>query len=138
MTLYELSQYFRLHEQLRRDERTLESLYERAKPGAQALTGMPHTSNVHDKVGDLAVEIASLREEITQLRAEAERAESAVDAYIATIGDEHIRIIFRLRFIRCLTWNEVAGTIGGNTEDSVKKACYRYLEKNVLACPDEM
>lgn len=42
----------------------------------------------------------------------------------------YIRTILRLRFVRCLTWKEVARTIGGrNTSDGVRMTVYRYLGK---------
>ena len=48
---------------------------------------------------------------------------------VDTIPDIQTRLIFRLRFLRCMTWDEVADTIGGrNTVSGVKKTCYRYLD----------
>ena len=51
-----------------------------------------------------------------------------VEIFIASIKDSHIRRIVNLRVIDNLSWNEVARRIGGNTEDSVKKAFYRFME----------
>ena len=51
-----------------------------------------------------------------------------VETFIASIKDSHIRRIVNLRVIDNLSWNEVARRIGGNTEDSVKKAFYRFME----------
>ena len=51
-----------------------------------------------------------------------------VEIFIASIKDSHIRRIVNLRVIDGLSWNEVARKIGGNTEDSVKKAFYRFME----------
>lgn len=108
MTLQELSQHFRLREQLARDKEMLESLEDAALPKAQTLTGMPHAPGVSDKVGDLAAEIA--------------QEEATVMAYINTIEDYHTRMVFRLRFLRGLAWKEVAAVIGGrNTEPFPKK-----------------
>lgn len=130
MTLQELSQYFKLRERLARDEEMLESLRAAACPGAQVLTGMPHASGVKDKVGDLAVEIADMEERIRFLKAEIKREENKVTAFIASIENDQTRLIFRLRFVRCLTWGEVAAVIGGrNTEEGVKSTCYRYLSQ---------
>lgn len=130
MTLQELSQYFKLRERLARDEEMLESLRAAACPGAQVLTGMPHASGVKDKVGDLAVEIADMEERIRFLKAEIKREENKVTAFIASIENDQTRLIFRLRFVRCLTWGEVAAVIGGrNTEEGVKSICYRYLSQ---------
>lgn len=129
MTLQELSQYFKLRERLARDEEILESLEATACPGAQVLTGMPHTPGVKDKVGDLAVEIADMKERIRFLEEEIAREGVKVSAFIAGIENDQTRMIFRLRFLRCLTWGEVAAVIGGrNTEAAVKNVCYRYLE----------
>lgn len=128
MTLTELSRHFKLRMRLERNEEMLEFLQAAACPGAQNLDGMPHASGLRDRVGDLATEIADLKGRIRYLRNEIAREKRAVIAFIRTIDDEQLRIIFRLRFIRCLTWGEVAGVIGGrNTEEGVKAACYRYL-----------
>lgn len=89
---------------------------------------MPHAPGVRDKVGDLAAEIADMTERIRYLKEEIGRAEAAVTEFVESIENDQTRMIFRLRFLRCLTWGEVAAVIGGrNTEDGVKSACYRYL-----------
>ena len=89
----------------------LQSLRDAACPGAAALTGMPHTPGIKDKVGDLAAE-----------------SEGQIMPFIQGIDDDQTRLIFRLRFLRGLAWKEVAAVIGGrNSEDSVKMVCYRYL-----------
>lgn len=51
-----------------------------------------------------------------------------VEEFIAGIKDSHIRRIINLRVIDGLSWGEVAAKIGGNTEDSVKKAFYRFMD----------
>ncbi len=54
-----------------------------------------------------------------------------LNRYIQTVDDSLIRQILELRFINGLSWNKVADNIGGyNSEDSVKKMCYRYLKAN--------
>lgn len=129
MTLQDLSRYYKLRERLSLDEEILSSFEAKAQPGAQVLTGMPHAPGVSDKVGDLAVEIADLKDQIAKLRVEIEAEEQKVTAFISAIENDQTRMIFRLRFLRCLTWGEVAGVIGGrNTEAGVKNICYRYLE----------
>ena len=52
-----------------------------------------------------------------------------VEEFIARVDDSRMRRIITLRFIDNLSWNKVADRIGGNnTEDSVKKAFYRFME----------
>ena len=129
MTLQELSKYYKLHERLERNREMLSSLYAAAGPGAQIITGMPHAPGVRDKVGNLIVEIEDVEEEIKRLEVEMDQVEQEISSYIKTIPDIQTRLIFRLRFLRCMTWDEVATTIGGrNTVNGVKKTCYRYLD----------
>lgn len=53
-----------------------------------------------------------------------------VEEFIASVDDSRMRRIITLRFIDNLSWNKVANHIGGgNTEDSVKKSFYRFMEK---------
>lgn len=53
-----------------------------------------------------------------------------VEKFIASVSDSRIRRIINLRFLEDMSWNQVAGRIGGgNTEDSVRKAYKRYVEK---------
>lgn len=93
ITLQELSQYFKLRERLSRDEEMLESLEAAACPGIQVLNGMPHTKEFKDKVGDLAVEIADMKERIRFLKKELAREEGLVTEFISTIKNDQIRMI---------------------------------------------
>ncbi len=138
MSLKELSRYYRLHMRLERNQEILRSLENAAHPVAQSLTGMPHAVGVTDKVGDLAVEIADLKNRIRALQAELDREETKLNRFISTIENDQTRTIFRLRFLRCLTWGEVAAVIGGrNTEKGVKNICYRYLKSCSAVGRDE-
>lgn len=128
MTLRELSKYYKLHERLERNREMLTSLYAAAGPGAQVITGMPHAVGVSDGVVGLVIEIADLEKRIGGLEAECAQEKKKLEKYISAIKDDQTRMIFRLRFIHCMTWLEVADTIGGrNTAGGVKKICYRYL-----------
>ena len=54
----------------------------------------------------------------------------AVEEFIGGIDDVLIQQIFILRFVEGYKWFRVAMEIGGgNTEDSVRMACKRYLEE---------
>ena len=113
MTLQDLSQHYDLRRKLKKDEGILAALREAAYPKSPVLSDMPHAPGV--------------REEIA-------RQEQEVEAFISSIEDEYTALLFRLRFLRCLTWGEVAGVVGGsNTEDGVKSTCYRYLASQEIA-----
>lgn len=48
--------------------------------------------------------------------------------YIADVPDSLTRMGLELRFVNGLTWPQTAASMGGgNTEESVKKMCYRYI-----------
>lgn len=107
----------------------LNSLREKAYPGAAALTGMPHTPGVKDKVGDLAVEIVDMDARIALLEAEVQESAEKLIPWMQSIDDDQTRLIIRLRFLHGLPWKEVADVIGGrNSGESVKMMCYRYLD----------
>ena len=129
LTMRELTQHYELKKRLEDEEKMLMLLEAAAYP-KPALDGMPRAPGLGAEVGDLAADIADIRDHICSLRGEVERDEERVADFIDTIEAAYIRTILRLRFIRCLTWKEVARTIGGrNTSDGVRMACYRYLNK---------
>lgn len=67
---------------------------------------------------------------LTSLEMELLETLNNVEEFIASVKDSRMRRIITLRFINSLSWNEVASRIGGgNTEDSIKKAFYRFMEK---------
>lgn len=128
MTLEELNQHLALRQQLQRDREILASLEARAVPGAQVLTGMPHAPGVVAKTEIFAVEIADFKSKIEALEKEIAEEQKGIETWIAGISPDWVRLIFRLRFIHGLPWKEVADVMGGgNTPESVKMSCYRYL-----------
>ena len=83
-----------------------------------------------DKVSEIAVKTAETQRKIEQKLLELEKAKNEVTGYILSIDDCQTRLIFKLRCLNLLSWNAVADQVGGmNSEDSVKKRFYRYLEK---------
>lgn len=54
-----------------------------------------------------------------------------IERFLNTVTDSYIRRIITFRYIDHMSWNRVADKVGGgNTEDSVRKALDRYLEKS--------
>ena len=131
MTLEELNSHYDKRRQKAEAEELLAALRLEAEPGAARLTGMPHTPGVKDKVGDLGAEIADTLTYIEALEAEIEQQESEIAAFISEIKDIRTRTIFRLRFLRGLTWKEVSRVCGRfTTEKSVSDLCYKYLKSS--------
>lgn len=88
--------------------------------------------------GESAVErIVFKREKLAEPRAERPKLDRAqLEAQAASIGEDYInaiedplvRVFFRLRFLRGLSWKEVAAAAGGGkTWPTVRDACLRYL-----------
>ena len=120
-----------MQKELQRARETLAVLEAKAAPGAQVLTGMPHAPGVSDKVGTLAVELADASAEVDRLAAAVAEDEKDIAEYIDTIKDIQTRTVFRLHFIRTLTWTEVAEIFGGySTENTMRQLCYRQLKKD--------
>lgn len=125
MTLQELSEHYQLRAQLEKDEDILYNLRMAAIPSAHPLDGMPRAPGVSDKVGALAIAIVDMEERISYLKEQIAQQEGKISAWISTIENDQTRQIFRMRFIGCLTWAEVAQVIGGrNTENGVKMIRY--------------
>ena len=135
MTLQELNEYARLRRDLNRAENLKASLKESAEPGAQAFTGQPHAPGYRNKLGEVMPKILDdlpfIETQIRSLREELLCRERIIDKFIAAIPDLQTRHIFKLRFCGGFTWTWIANVIGGgNTADSVKKRCYRYLDSH--------
>ena len=135
MTLEQLNAHLALVSDLHIAEDVLRGYWNAAHPGGQTLTGMPHTSGIKDKVGDLAAEIADIETDIEDLKEAIAESEAQVMTFIRGVKDIQARSILRLRFCRGLTWKEVAQVLGGgNTEASVKMSAYRQLETRDDEC----
>ena len=133
MTLEELNEYFRLLGRLNKARELLASLEASAAPRSPHLDGMPHVPGYSDRIGSLAAEIADMRERVSELEDEARWEGIEVARFTDGIPDYQAQLIFRLRFLRGLSWGEVAAVIGGgNTENSVKCICYRFFRREKL------
>lgn len=129
MTLRELSQLYHLRREVYKEKKRLVELRARAENMGVQLSGMPHSIDVSDKVGEMATLLAYqervIQEKIT--RCEIERI--LLEEYIAAVPDSLTRRIMTERFVNGKTWRKVADSVGG-TEDSAKKTCYRYINSH--------
>lgn len=68
---------------------------------------------------------------LLSLKAEIDETLNSVYEFIASIESSHERRIITMRIIDKLSWRQIAQVMGGNnTEDSVRKAYERFLEKS--------
>lgn len=128
MTRQDLEKHLKLRRQLMECGDILQNLKRSVGPGTQALTGMPHAPGVKDKVGDLATEIAYMERRVAALQAKVDDQAVEVRNFIAGVQDDQMKIILSLRYIRGLTWIEVALVLGGrNTGSGVRSAVWRFF-----------
>ena len=77
-----------------------------------------------------AMKNAGEKRKASERISELEKKRQEVMNFIMAIDDPQIRLIVKLRCLNNLTWNAVADRVGGmNSEYTVKKRFYRFLEK---------
>lgn len=127
MTVRELSQLHYLDGEIRQSRRRLERL-ERLLEGARAQAAFDEGER--ELAEQCAREMAEIRQGLEQSIQRRWQEMRRLLAYIEDIDDSLIRQILTCRYVDGKTWVKVAREIGGdNTEDSVKKAAYRYLQR---------
>lgn len=134
MTVKELSQLYWLNREIELDQERLAELERKASsPSSPNLTGMPggsSTPGFNNKIERYVAEIIDLEAIIAAKQLQCIHERSRLERWIMDIPDSLTRQIFTLRFVNGLPWRQVAYSIGGNnTEDGVKKICYRYIDK---------
>ena len=132
MTKKELSQLYYLNREIEEQQRRLQELEALATSCTSHITGMPRASGISDKLSMYTAEIIDLRGLIDLNIKKCFYELNRLNRYIASIQDSQTRMILSLRYINGLSWLQIAFSIGGNnTEDSVKKTAYRYINKNM-------
>lgn len=132
MTLHDLSQLYYLNREIEYDKARLEEL--RASSGAPsspAITGLPHSPSYNgSKVEREVLALVTLEQLIENKIKRCELEYVRLQQFIEDIPDSLTRQIYQYRFVSGLDWLQVADHIGGgNTEEAVKKRCYRYLKQ---------
>lgn len=132
MTLNDLSQLYYLNREIKMDQERLEALRARASsPSGLNLTGIPSGGSFENMLERYIAEIVDLENIIRTKRKKCMDERNSLERYIAEIPDSLTRQIFTLRFVEGLSWHNVAfGVGGGNTADSVRMICRRYIEQN--------
>ena len=129
MTIEDLRELFYLDKLIDYENERLENLRAKLDLHSPAISDMPKASGAKDKIGEVVPEIVDKEREIRMEVQDLEERRKRLHDFIRVLPNVRIRIIMSLRFIDQLTWTDVAAKIGGReTEDTVKKAVYRYLE----------
>lgn len=78
----------------------------------------------------LGMEIADLEAIIEAKKIQRIHEAAVIERYISEVPDAYTRLIFRLRYIDCMSWNKIAMTLRGTTADAARKSAERYIEKS--------
>ena len=128
MTLADLNSHLDLVIELKKARAMLASMQGRVL-GAQQLDGMPHGQGAARSTENLSILLETEIDNVNRLEHVVERSEREIRKWIDEIPDSRTRIIFNLRYLCGMGWQQVAEVIGGkNTENAVKSQCYRYLQ----------
>lgn len=127
LTANELSQLYYLDREIADDERRLAEARSRAYVAKSSKIDAMPGGEYGSSVETAGTEIVDLENSVRVKREERERLKRFIDE----TPDSLIRQILRYRYEHHCSWHAVARRVGGgNTNESVRKAAQRYLEKS--------
>ena len=125
MTNKELSNLYHLKKEIEMQRKRLYELETIAKSCSVRITGMPHGTEISDKVGKYASQIADLN--LKKCFFELGR----LTEYVQSVDDPLARQIITYRYIHGFSWQKTAYSIGGNNSPyNLKMRLYRYLKNH--------
>ena len=130
MTKKELKNLYYLKKEIVAQKKRIKELENLATSCTAKVTELTNKTEVIDKVGNYAVEIADLKR-LLDLNLKKRFYELVrLDKFIQTIDDPLIRLIAIYRFEKDMSWTQIAIALGGNNKaESVTKKIYRYLKR---------
>lgn len=132
MTKQELSQLYYLNREIEQLKNRIAELECIAISSTSRITGMPHATEISDKVGRYAAEITDLKELLDLNLKKCFYELNRLNRYIASIPDSEIRMIISLRYINGLSWQQVAFSIGEHDEQYPRRKHNKYLKNNII------
>ncbi len=121
LTKKELSQLYWLNREIEEEKRKLSELEAAAAGCTAKITGLPHVSGVHDKIGDLGILIAEQRDLIDLKVRQSVIEYNRLNRYIASVDDAQMRMILSLRYVNGLSWQEIAANMGQEGDGSTQR-----------------
>lgn len=124
-----LSKLYYLKKDIECQQNRIKELEALASSSTSRITGLPHSTDISNKVEKYAVQIADLKSELDIKLNKCLNELKSISEYINSIDDPLIRQIVSYRFISCFSWEKTARSIGGNNKaESLRKKLYRYLK----------
>lgn len=137
MTKKELSQLYYLNREIEQQKERLKELEAAATNATARITGMPFGTNVSDKIGNFAAEIADLKALIELNIQKCWYELNKLNRYINSIDDSLMRQLLTYRYINGLTWQQIAYNIGDHDEQYPRRLHNRFLKNNKFDEKDE-
>ena len=130
MTKKELKNLYYLKKEIVAQKKRIKELENLATSCTAKVTELTNKTEVIDRVGNYATEIADLKR-LLDLNLKKRFYELVrLNKFIQTIDDPLIRLIAIYRFEKDMSWTQIAIALGGNNKaESVRKKIYRYLKK---------
>lgn len=130
MTREELDNYYLLEDAIRScNNRLLEM--KTAMYRSPRFDGVGSSPSHRNRIEDMYINRIEKYVKIVAEKKEYERLKARVELYIDSIGDMLTRRIYEKRFFEKKEWSTIADELGGgNTFDSVRVACSRYLKNH--------
>ena len=132
MTKKEMSQLRHLKYEARELMDRRKELESSATSCATRIDDRPKTKELADKVGNYAIQIADLREELYDKLYQLYREYVRLNRCIANVKDSQMRVILALRYIKGFTWQKIAYAIGEHDEQYPRRKHNSFLEKHIL------
>lgn len=132
MTKKELSQLRHLKYEAQELMDRIKELESSATSCATRIDDLPKTKELADKVGNYAIQIADLREELYDKLYQLYREYVRLNRCIANVKDSQMRVILALRYIKGFTWQKIAYAIGEHDEQYPRRKHNSFLEKHIL------
>ncbi|MDP4109601.1 MAG: hypothetical protein Q8878_06185 [Bacillota bacterium] len=129
MTKAELSQIRFLRKEIEHYEQELNMLKSEADSCVRTIDGLPHSKRGGSRVESYALRINDLKKIILLRHAEYERLEK----FIEQAGDSEMRMILSLKYIRNLSFQQIAFEIGYQDESVPRKRMERFLKMTELS-----
>ncbi len=137
MTKKELFQLYWLNREIEEEKRKLRELETASTSGTAKITGLPHVSGAHDKIGDMAILIAEQRDLIDLKVRQSVIEYNRLNRYIAGVEDAQMRMILSLRYVNGLSWQQVAFAIGETDEQYPRRKHNKFLQESKVDENDE-
>ena len=131
MTKRELSRLYYLKKEIELQKRRIKELESAASSCGAPIRGLPSGSEVPDKVGSYAAQIADLKSSLERNYQRLVCELNILERYIQSVKDPLIRQIIHYRFAKGYSWTKIAWEVGGNNNsENLRKKIDRFLENN--------